>query len=623
MRKSRMNKETSKISKKVIHELLMSPCANKWELDQWLKFFLAVDFAAYKVCENSTTSLLDICWKVYNAAKTGNPRETSFLFIAARGCSKTLLSAVLEVLMMYHFRRQCCHIAAILSQSQKAADYAKRFFSRPYLKDYVIASNSRKVVLSLKNAADENVYVEIVVCTLQGVNGPRGNFTVFDETDVVKDIRAYEDASMINVAVPITGEPPITFSISSRKSGVGLVQYEIDRADKKGTIVDFMNIIDITEKCPTVRHGSQSVKVYLDEETLDTKNEQELERLPVKNQSRFTEFKGYSGCLTNCQIFSLCRARLPNQKSTSLYLKKIEEVSAIMRETTVENIISQLLCLRPPTHGAVFTHFDTMKHVVSYAQMYEKLTGEEKESCTKFELISEFKKRNIPAYAGFDWGWSNPSTCIIAYMTGNDDIYVIEELGMTYTDDSEFIEIVKNTLHGLYNIQMCFPDTANGSAVRLLRKAGFTVTEKHGKESIYYGIQLMKRHIKSPGSKRTKLCISSTCKSLIEEMQKYHFKLDERGQIVADDRYAEEFDHQLDALRYIFVGVLGKHRSRIDYFDIKSSDSIKTSRGDFLSTPNAEQLAEHLGIPRFVDNTDKYKKSSDDEEGGTPFSFSF
>jgi len=604
-------------------ELMLRPCSTKKDLHNWIKTFLGLDFPDCIVCEESTASPMDMIWNTYRAAMENDFSESSQLYFASRDSMKTLGAAIIELLFLIHHRRTATHMGAIKSQSKKCYDYFRDFLNLPLLDKIPRQSETMEhTELNIKNEWNIKPSLHIVICTMQGANSSHSNLHVIDEIETVEDVRAYHESKKIPTETP-DKKTSITLYISTRKSNYGLVQYEIDRAKESNLKVRSWNIIDVTQACPKEksRMDRDMVVRYFNESKLSLISEEEFNNIELIQQSEWVRKEMYPGCV-NCTISPLCLGRLATkQTSTSRLLKSHNDVEKKFRESELDDALAQLMCLRASTHGLVFTTFDQRKNVVTPTQMWEIFTGSKAPSIiSKDELIETFKQYNVPCFTGLDWGWDDPSVAIFIYIDKADNIYVVQEFSVTHTDDAEFIEILKRRFHTKFNVQMYYPDSSNPSGINLLKKAGLGVSTKKLDKSIHLGIQTIKRFIRIPGTNQTKFYVLDDCSGLLNEINKYHLKLDSAGLIIASDEYDDKFNHRIDSLRYVIHNRLARFSAMIESGEIPkdSQTMIQNSEGNFVRSPTVTEYAKELGIP-FNDNRDLVEKQQKKEQLGDKY----
>jgi hypothetical protein len=226
----------------------------------------------------------------------------------------------------------------------------------------------------------------------------------------------------------------------------------------------------------------------------------------------------------------------------------------------------------------------------------------------------------LPAYAGIDWGWSNPHTLVVFFVDAKENIYVVRCDGMTYISRPTWMHHIKNKWHQPYRIQLYFPDQADpGDAVEM-RKLGLPTSTNTDKGNINTGIQIIKKWLKIPGTAESKLFIAQeTCQALIREFQLYHYKTDAAGQI--SDTPDSEHDHWLDALRYPLTNLFGKNQIVLSSagLDVDMAKLVDNN-GNFFKAPTPEEYAKLNNLPFNPEvNADKLGKIGrlseiDDEE---------
>ena len=226
---------------------LFRVCRSKEELHDWVLVYLGLDLPDCIVHADSNSSPMDMVWESYSKMLEGTDEEfLRVLYYASRDSFKTLGAAVIEVLALLHCNRSAAHMAAIQEQALKSQEYVKRAFRRAYLRDFVVGDNERitKIVRyynpttehsltqqefdSLSVTDQENyqqiqkllldyvereVYVKIIICTLQGANcvDPGMTITMADGTkrlamdvNVGDLVRVYDTVAREWLTAPIS-----------------------------------------------------------------------------------------------------------------------------------------------------------------------------------------------------------------------------------------------------------------------------------------------------------------------------------------------------------------------------------------------------------------------------------
>lgn len=566
---------------------LFVPCDTKEALHTWIKVYLELDIPDTIVDPASTSCPMDIVWEVYDAAIKNNRVDFArVLSYAARDSFKTLGAAVLEVLAIVHLRRNVAHMAAIEFQAKKAQGYVKKFFSKPFLREFVVGDNDRKkeiaryynprtgqnlnqkqfqeLDISARSEYQEITnYIQIVICTPSGANSEHVPFFVVDEVDLANAV-AYEEAKMI--PAPMGDLMPITLLTSTRKYSFGLVQSEIDKANETGLHIRHWNIIDVTRRCDKKRHRPDLpiVDAFYSDNTLKTLSKEEYDNLTPDEKDKYTADKAYSGCLTNCKMFAMCRGRLatkqkesdPKAKVKSL-LKPVEHTQNQFKAVDVEVAKAQLLCRKPSTTGLVYPNFDRETHMLSAAQIAKLLTGEEhQQTMTKQQLIAFLVDRGARFYGGMDFGYTHNFVVVVGAVLGN-RCFILECVSQAEIELSQQIELCDAKVRS-YSPAI-FADPENPQAVKTFKTHGYTMkTWTKGKGSVLAGIEILRMKLMPTiGDPQLFLLKGDPgCEFLAKRFGSYHWKLDAAGE--PTDIPDDTDDDEMDATRYLIMNVFSK-----------------------------------------------------------------
>ncbi len=579
--------------------VLFVPCESKKALHRWIHVFLDVDFPDSKVDPQSTCTPMEMLWEVYSKClKNDDPDFDRVLYYASRDSYKTLGAAILEVLSVVHLDRSVAHMAAIEGQSKKSQQYVKKFLGMPFLREYVVGDNQEitwvvhykhkelghhipEAVFQQLTEDDKNQYVElrhfirIVICTMAGANSEHVPLFVIDEVDVVANKKAYIEAQMI--PAPYAGKNPITLLTSTRKFSFGLVQKEIDNAAKSGLKIRHWNLIDVTEACKPDRHLPDEPKfpIYVSDEALDAIPKEDFDRKSAAEQQQYVEYEGYAGCLKNCSIFAACKGRLATeQKSTSKLLKPLTSTINNFRKMAAEvgTAKAQLLCWKPSTEGLIYPNFATDVHMLTPAQMAEKITGEIFDPhLTKDQLIAVMQTWDLRWYSGMDFGYTHNFAVVTGAVDGM-RAFVVDVIAQPQLEASQQLDVCKKVLKPLN--PTIFADPENPQMVKTLKKAGFRMREwKKLAGSVIGGIDAVRMKLRPTMGQPQLFFLKGDpgCELLAKRLGAYHWKLDAAG--VASDVPDDEEDDECDALRYFIMNVFAPKGS------VKVTKDEKTTNG--------------------------------------------
>ena len=510
----------------------------------------------------------------------------------------TLSASILEILVLFHLRRSCAHLAAILQQSSKAQQYVREFSSKKPLCDFIVGDNKRELELlryqhkktgenltvsewkalptDIEREFYEKIsnYINVLVCTMQSANSEHCSYMCVDECDVISNPKAYQEAK--SIPSPRDGQLPITLLTSTRKFAAGLVQKEInnelDDKGKRRLHVRHWNLLDVTQICTPDKYAppldafgkprenpSQRVVVYRSDDDLRSISEDNWKLLTPDQQRKYTKDEGHWGCLHNCSLFSSCKGRLiTHQKSTSKMLKPITHVENWFGSADVEYVKAQYLCWKPSSFGLVYSRFDPAVHLLTARQIVWRLIGEDiGKEITKAELIQYFNARGCKYSSGMDFGDTHNFSVVTAAIDGL-KCMVFDVISVPELDVPERIALCESKIK-VYEPAI-FPDMADPMSIRMFRKAGFRMHSwKKDAGSVVGGIEVVRAKLAPTGRLPELILLKGDpgCELLAKRFQEYHWKTDAAGD--PTDQPAKELDDELDALRYL---VMNNYRSK-------------------------------------------------------------
>lgn len=577
--------------------ILFVPCNDKKALHNWIKVFLNLDFPDCIVDPDSNSSPMDMIFEAYqHARKNDDPSYSRVLYYASRDSYKTLGASILEVLSVLHLQRSVAHMAAIEQQAKKAQNYVKDFFNKPLLRDFKVGDNARElwVVRYYDAVTGDNLtekqyqelaeperlkykeikhYIHIILCTMASTNSEHVPMFVVDEVDVVTNPKAYEEAKMI--PAPRDGNMPITLLTSTRKFSFGLVQKEIDGAKTTKLQIRHWNLIDVTERCPATRHRPDlpHLPIYRSDETLRALPEAEHALLSPDEQAKYVKDEGYHGCLNNCSLFAMCRGRLADkQMGKSKLLRPIEHTINLFGQVSLPTAKAQLLCRKPSTEGLIFPNFAREVHMLTPAQIAEKVTGEpQRQGMTKSELIQLLLQQEVRWYVGMDFGFTHNFSFVLAAVDGN-RAFVIDCQSQPELEPNQQIDLCDSKIKSF--APDVYADTENPQMIKTLRKHGYKMRAwQKLKGSVIAGIEIVRLKL-MPAIGEPQLFFlegDDGCELLAQRLSTYHWKLDAAGK--PTDVPDDTDDDECDALRYLIMNVFAS-RGRVIATRNESTTSI-------------------------------------------------
>jgi hypothetical protein len=598
-----------------LEKIFLTRCKTEKDLKNYIKFFFGLHLPDVKVSRYADTTPFHAIWEVYDiCANKNNPLNVQeLLFVAGRGSGKTLGMAIAELMVLLHDERDVVHVGAILQQAKRCYDYQQKFLlsdklrsivSPPKIPDSMRILEKTTMEKSIFNINSSKVSLEVLPCTMRAVNGPHVPLVVVDEIDTVngEGVKAYKEIS--GMLDSKKGKKPLRVGISTRKSRYGLMNQAIENAEKQGRHVRRWTAFEFTERCPDSRSGTDKQDYWIDQNSFDVKLPQEYDRLPDQKKKEYTKYDMYKGCY-KCPLAPICLGDAKNQNSASPMLKTIDELAQKVLSEGSDWSMAQLMNLKPSVEGIIYKEFEERTHVKDWNQMWEILTGSPFPGvCDHDTFVKKCLSMRLACYAGIDFGWSNPHTLVTFFVDNRENIYVVRCDGQTYISRPTWMHHIKNKWQPIYRTNLYFPDLADPGDGVEMKKLGLPVSNNFEKGHIMFGVQIVKKWLKVPGSSEPKIFFAQeTCQPIIKEFQIYHFKVDAAGMIT--DEPEKENDHWLDALRYAIVNLFGRSQLIMSSggLDLDVSKIID-SQGNLMKPPTPEEYARINNIPFNSDPVD-------------------
>lgn len=180
-----------------------------------------------------------------------------------------------------------------------------------------------------------------------------------------------------------------------------------------------------------------------------------------------------------------------------------------------------------------------IEDLISVDENYYKIYALGEKPVSNAQVYTHFKRTNrFPDDAGFifyglDFGYNDPCVLVKCVKTDNGEIYCKEELYQSKLTTTELIELLKQKeINGTI-----WADSSRPEIIKEIRTAGFDC--KPAIKNIFDGIMTLKSN---------KILITNSSVNAWDEVSKYHYKTNKRGDILNEP--IDLHNHFLDALRY-------------------------------------------------------------------------
>lgn len=541
-------------------KFLLQRLTSRQDLKNWLLAYLGVDLADCKVSRYADSTPLDMVWDIYQlCADETNLRPKDLRYIAGRSSQKTLSLACLKVLLPLHFKRSVVHFGGTVAQAQRAYTYFNQFVNRPYIKDLLKEPPTQKKTIFLIDG--EEVTVEILSITPMSVQGAHAPIVSLDElASLAPDkVRAYADVRGVP-SYTKDGKPWFKFGISSRKGAYTVIEEEFSKSQQTGMIFSFWTVLENTRTCPDEISGTEPYSYYVDITSNEALTEEQYLVLDGASQSRFEKVEAKKGCFS-CPLRVVCAGDLKKQISTCKMLRPVESVIEEFKLADYDWFLSQMMSLTPSMEGLVFPKFRRAAFEKTPEELYTIFMGSPPlQPITVQELVAIMLAKGVKAYAGLDYGYTDPTAIVVIFEDGMENIYVMKVVAQTGLDPDQLVNLLRE-LHSVYKFEYLFPDTSQPALNALIRKQKFVkvLDDFDKKGQIENGIMLIRQKL-SPSYGAPKIYgLKGEVDFLISEFEKYHYGMNSAGQIL--DEPADEFNHAIDALRYAAINMWQKGKS--------------------------------------------------------------
>jgi hypothetical protein len=572
-------------------DLILKPLNSAQELRDWMYTYFDIRFPMGVVYPTSTHGPIEAAWRIYELIKTGQSKDVpEIVLLSSRDSFKTLIASAIEVLCLVHFRFSIAHAAAILSQSEKAVQYANSFFNKiqPYLeKNGWKKTSDSKTKIEWRTDEGDNIYLRVLVMTRQGMNSEHLPMLFMDEIDLIQDPRALEEAKM----VPSIYKKyfPLTIALSTRKYAGGLMEKKVREAERSGGEVLRWNIIDITERITKneARINEPKVTRYISRE-LPLKNisPEDFETLNDKEKTKYEKFDAYAG-IADHPMLSVMRNYLvdrPQSDVGDLY-KPVIAVRNNFKQTSPEMGEAQLLCNKPSSSGLVYPRFSIIDNSISINEAYEYLSGEKESSRSLTELIEYMHNLGIEFYGAADWGNTDETSLGIFAKLAGGMTWLIDLLSAPDMEIPEIKEKVKDFTE-MYKIKRWFCDSNYPAYIKMLKRTDTiygkipAVGVKKGVESVIDGITCVQsRIVDANNSRHFRILKHQSTERVFDAFETYKWKLDGKGNPIdgKPEHGKDGVADIMDMIRYYFFSMFGKGKNVLFSYDLENSNQQPTN----------------------------------------------
>jgi PBSX family phage terminase large subunit len=187
--------------------------------------------------------------------------------------------------------------------------------------------------------------------------------------------------------------------------------------------------------------------------------------------------------------------------------------------------------------------------------------------------------------AGVDWGYTNPAVIVVIGIEPDGTMYLVAEYYKTNRTIGELVDVAKR-FKSVYNIQRFYCDPSGPANIVEFGKADLVAVAADN--DIRSGVDALYEQIKSNKFK----VFSGRAPNFLDEISIYHYPSDQ--DVTADKDVKEklpvaQYNHAMDAVRYVAVAHKMGASLKRDYIDPASLDARMHYHDDILQQPTTEQ----------------------------------
>lgn len=545
--------------KKEMAEIMLTPLNSSEDIKDWARSFLDLELPLEITDADSNSSPLDAIWQIYNAAKNNSGDVTpGFILMSSREGMKTISVAILELLLVLHFRLDIAHGAATETQSAVAIRYIGDFVMKidPLL---AVAGweniTQNKRTIQYRTPDNKTPFIKILICTAKGMNSLHSSILVLDELDLSDPIAIKEAKNITGYSKGFYG---IKIYLSTRKYAFGNMQEAIDKAPEMNYKILNWNILDVTEACPPSRHKPDLPK----QDMFVAKNlplkqitGDEFNGLPDLEKPKYDMLPNVHGGCVGCKLLPVCKTRLSQkpQSATGGFYKPIVSVIQKFAENDPDTAEAQLLCWKVGSEGLVYPRYNNdvdVGNVISVKKAYETLIGTPAPPNVSAEQVySIIKSLDLPVCCGVDWGFSNEAVILVMASLPNGEVWILDCFSSPGLEIQDMLPVAIN-FRDKYKPRKWYCDQNMPAYIKAFNRNGCT-SPKFVKD-VGGGIGAIRSKILSSTGKRLlKILETDGTKKVRTAIMKHRFLLDAQGNITTTPDDDASIADICDSLRYI------------------------------------------------------------------------
>lgn len=453
------------------------------------------------------------------------------LAVAGRGSGKTVVASALTHLKCAHRENyEVVHLGSRRDQADVAQKYLTQYADDPVLG---VGLDNRGIGRKRAKWLSTNSSWQIVSGTLAGVSGQHPHMLTLDELEFAEELMVEQ-----SWAVPMEkdGHKRLWAGFSTRQRSSSMMSKLTHAAESGERNIKLMqwSVFETMQPCATC--------------------------LCIKGGEVLSEPE------KACPLWKYCHGE--RAKKSSGWMKR-EAIVNLMQTMTTEAFETQMLCLRPSSHGLVLHNF-----IQDYATNLDLNKG---------NFLNWVYQPDLPVYAFHDPAENHKSSVLLTQVYqgkifGFDEI--VDESGPTLSKVKEDLENLCR-IKGYSIPKAIIVDPRRTDIVKQWREGSPNATGmqrsfnavvpkmNHGLDEIEAGLELLRSYIRN-GLGEVKFYLHPTnCKQHVVAMTQNRYKLTKDNELFDTAKQENKFKDEVDCVRYGIIylhqQVMPSHRSGISF----------------------------------------------------------
>lgn len=548
---------------------------NRAQLAEWLSRVLDVRFPLKAMIEGHHTPLDYLTHAFFEGVRFAPDGVTPLAASAAsvdcvvwanRGGGKTFLGAIATLLdLLYKPGIEIRILAGSMDQARRMDRHLRRLVGlgaggdrNEWIRDQVKKQTDRRIVMA--NGSE----VELLAQSETSVRGTRVQKLRCDEVELFK--REVWEAAQLTTRSKECGGKEVRGAVeclSTMQRPYGIMHNLIGEARAGKRALFKWGVADVLERCGDEHRCEWRIDGGVVSEAGSEERDvgrvfslpvlipsgREISLVPSPPSS--PEVRDQPE-VRRCPLFSECAGRAKDNARNPGGHIAVSDAIRMKSRVSEACWASEMLCLHPKRTDAVIPEFDVKMHV--------------------FEGEANTENRRL--IAGMDFGYRAPTVILWALLDVDGVVRVVDERSEREVVMAEHVGALKagrgRRERPWGRVAWASVDPAGNAAnsqtresdIDLIRKAGVEVRSRRSKVS--EGLELIRARLKPAAGEdgapaRPRLFIHRRCATLIESLERYHYDPDRPYK---EAPVKDGFDHAVDALRYLLLGVDRKHETK-------------------------------------------------------------